>query len=68
MCDVCRHSHCNALCPNVSEPKIIGICEKCGESIRSDYMYYCDNENNMFCCKECAVNYYGIKETEWDDG
>lgn len=68
MCDVCRHSHCNALCPNVSEPKIIGFCENCGEEIRADYTYTKDNDGNTFCSQDCAVEYYGIEETEWDGG
>lgn len=68
MCEICRSSPCNSRCPNVSEPKIIGNCEQCSGSIRSDYTYYCDYENNMFCCEECAVKYYGIEETEWNDG
>lgn len=67
MCEICRSDPCNARCPNASEPEIMGICVKCGENLREDYGYFEDSYGNVFCSQECAVNYHGIEEKEWNN-
>jgi hypothetical protein len=66
MCDECRQHPCHPRCPNAPDPPIkeIGECaeESCGELITDDYLYYKDNENNVFCSSDCAMKYYGIEE------
>lgn len=68
MCEMCRSNPCDARCPNADTPKVMGYCDTCGEELRADYIYTEDNDGNTFCSKDCAVEYYGIEETEWDDG
>ena len=65
MCNECRQTVCHPLCPNATEPKVMGRCAKCGDDLREDYVYYTDNENNKFCSDDCAMEYHGIKFKEW---
>ena len=68
MCAICHSAPCHPRCPNAPESKVRGYCEQCNEELREDYEYYTDNEKNKFCSEECAIKYYGIKSTVWDDG
>ena len=63
MCDICGQTPCNTRCPN-AEIKIIGNCAYCTDEIESENVSYTDNIGNMFCCEECAKEYYGIKEND----
>lgn len=44
------------------DERIIGECEECGEEIYSDNYYLRDGVGHLFCCKECAMDYYEIEE------
>ncbi len=68
MCEICRTNPCNSQCPNVTDPEILGVCSVCGERLRADYIYTEDNDGNTFCSQDCAVEYHGIKDKEWDNG
>lgn len=50
MCDICRKIPCDNRCPNVADPRKIGICSICKEDILIGWDYYefdetlvCDN-------------------------
>ena len=47
------------------EPMLIGKCVVCGEILTSDYEYCTDDDGNLFCTTECALEFYGVKEVEW---
>lgn len=49
--------------PELSQP--IALCEACGEYIydNSNDMYV-DEDNNYFCCLDCAMRYYGIHQPD----
>lgn len=66
MCEYCHQFPHDCRCPNAPDPKIRGHCDVCGEELREDYEYYTDEEDNVFCSKECAIKYHGIKSKEWD--
>lgn len=67
MCNICFSNPHNHMCPNAPEPKIHGHCLQCGLELREDYSYYVDNESNLYCSEECAVQNHGIIEAEWED-
>ena len=67
MCKVCGYFKCHPQCPNAPEPKIMGVCEECGEELREDYEYYTDNSEVKYCSLECAIKYNGIKSKDWSD-
>lgn len=66
MCEYCFQYPHDYRCPNASESKVRGICERCGVELREDYEYYTDNDENKFCSSDCATIYHGIKSKEWD--
>lgn len=71
-CEHCRSYRCSSLCPNAPAPKIIGVCQECGEMITADYEYYTDFYENIFCSEDCAKEYHGIErkiqeETTYDE-
>lgn len=68
MCEHCRQNPCHPRCPNADDPEIKGVCAMCGKKLRADYTYVEDNDGNVFCEEDCAIEYYGIEEKEWDDG
>ncbi len=47
------------------EPRIMGECFNCKDELREDYTYFRDEEDNTFCCTKCALEFYGLRETEW---
>ena len=69
MCEYCKLPcglH-HPSCPKAQDPPVMGYCIQCNQELRQDYEYYIDNEDNKFCSEECAIQYHGIKEMEWDD-
>ncbi len=44
------------------EPIVIGKCVVCGEILTTDYEYCTDDDKNLFCTKECALDFYGVRE------
>lgn len=43
----------------------IVYCEECGDIKNKLYdSYYTDKNGNCFCCKSCAMDYYGINLVE----
>jgi len=67
MCDICNQSPCIYNCANAEPVKIRGHCLQCGLELREDYSFYVDNESNLYCSEECAVQNHGIIEAEWED-
>lgn len=47
------------------QAQVIARCEECGELIydNSGDMYV-DNEGNYFCCLDCALYFYGLRQPE----
>ena len=46
------------------EPMVLGECCHCGGTITDRQPYWKDGEHNLFCGRECLVEYYGIDEIE----
>ena len=46
------------------DERIVGECEECGELIYSDAYHLEGPQNVLFCCKDCALEYYGVTEVE----
>lgn len=63
MCEICRNTPCLTRCPNYKEKKV-GKCKWCNDEIYSCYEIFCDNEANIFCSKDCAIKFHGIKEID----
>lgn len=63
-CEYCHQSPHDCRCPN-AESEIIGACAYCGEDISPAWEYYTDNEENLFCSKECAEQFHGIEEVKY---
>ena len=64
MCDICRQFSCHPQCPNYKCHKV-GACDKCGEDLYKEYKIWIDEDGNKFCSKDCAIDYYGIKEIDY---
>lgn len=47
------------------QPQVIGKCENCKQILTGDYTIYSDNEGNLFCSCECALECHGIEEYDW---
>lgn len=45
-------------------PKVIGHCARCGEELSPDWELWRDDDDNFFCCRDCAIEYHGIEEVE----
>lgn len=45
-------------------PEIIGYCAKCGEELSPDWELWRDKDDNLFCSKDCAVEFNGICEID----
>ena len=66
MCEICGISPRHPRCPN-SGDTLIGVCAQCHTEI-----YGCDKvwgvwedaDGNLFCERDCALEYYGIKEID----
>lgn len=63
MCDVCFQNPCDRRCPN-ADIKTIGVCEVCKGDLYAEETYWTDCNDNMFCSKECAVEYNEIREID----
>lgn len=68
MCEICRQSPCDARCPNADPPKVFGQCDECGADLTVDNAYFEDDDGNIFCSEDCALEFYGIRGREWYDG
>lgn len=62
ICNICEKLPCDNRCPNADGWIVLGHCAECGEEITDEYVYYVDDEGNMFCVKDCAIKYHGIVE------
>ncbi len=67
MCEICRQMPCCHMCPN-ADVKIIGQCDQCEGDLTADVTYFADNAGNTFCSEACALAFYGVAETEYDNG
>lgn len=65
MCEVCRSTPCKSACPNAPKPQVMGYCRMCNSELRSDYTYFRDTNDDIFCSRECADTFHGITEEEW---
>ena len=63
MCDICQSYPCLSRCPNYKEKKV-GECQWCGNDIYDRCEIFQDNEGNIFCSKDCAIDFHGIKELD----
>lgn len=63
MCDICKQYPCHYRCPNHKHNKI-GVCENCTNELYEEFVIWTDSNRNKFCSKECAIDYYGIKEID----
>lgn len=45
-------------------PEIIGRCERCGEELSPDWEIWRDDDDNLFCCRDCAIQFHGIEEVD----
>ena len=50
-----------------SSKDIIGECAECGDLVNVDDESYTDIEDNLFCCRSCAIEHNGIKKLKRDD-
>lgn len=49
----------------MDEIRVFGICECCENEITDqDKEHYVDPEGRVFCCVECACEYYGLVKVE----
>ncbi len=64
MCDICRQSSCHPQCPNYKYHKT-GTCGKCGEDLYEECEIWTDDNGSRFCSKDCAIDFYGIKEMNY---
>ena len=64
MCYICGKNPCHWQCPNY-ECREAGTCDKCGETLYTEYEIWTDNDGNKFCSEDCAKKYYGIKEMDY---
>lgn len=64
MCYICGKNPCHWQCPNY-ECREAGTCDKCGETLYTEYEIWTDNDGNKFCSEDCAKDYYGIKEMDY---
>lgn len=66
MCNECNRKQCAVRCPNFnSEPMC--QCKQCHQVIFFNNDYITDNEDNIFCSNDCAVEFHGIVGKEWTD-
>lgn len=42
MCEVCRNTPCNPMCPNAPQVLVMGHCRACNAELRYDYTYFRD--------------------------
>lgn len=66
MCVMCNRTPCHPRCPNAEEVVVDG-CSQCYEDISAGNVYFKDDNGNLFCSMDCAVSYYGIEETHYEE-
>jgi len=58
----------NYLKEPLKEFKILGVCKNCLDNknvitqLRNDYETYKNNEGDLFCSIECALEWHGVEE------
>lgn len=59
--DILKMNRCGYL---YEPPEIrnLGECDNCGEDLTTDYAIFEDRYWNKFCCRDCAIQFHGIKE------
>lgn len=53
ICVGCRLTECDARCPEAPEPKVVAICDKCGEEIHAGERAF-RIDGDVFC-EDCAT-------------
>ena len=48
MCEVCRSTPCNPMCPNAPQVLVMGHCRACNAELRYDYTYFRDTNDDIF--------------------
>jgi len=65
VCVVCNRTPCHPACPNAVDVTVDG-CTMCFADIKAANAYYKDDNGNLFCSMDCALEYYGIIETHYE--
>lgn len=63
MCEICGRTPCHPRCPN-AEDIIIGVCAQCQADLCEGDRVWQDADGNLFCDRDCALEYYGIEELD----
>ena len=66
MCVICNRTPCHPACPKACDV-VVGGCTQCFEDITAGNVYYKDDNGNLFCSMDCALEYYGITETHYSE-
>ena len=49
----------------MDEIRVLGVCAECGNEITDEIReYYCDQDGNLFCSHECALEHFNIVTME----
>ena len=49
----------------MSDERVFGYCEICGEKITDENdEYYVNEQGEVFCSLECMMEYYGVTKVE----
>lgn len=49
----------------MDEIRVFGYCKNCDDAVTDDgEEYYVTDDGEVFCCVECAMEYYGITKIE----
>lgn len=47
------------------EVRFFGYCTECGDRVDDESEeYYVNDDGEMFCCAECAMEHYGLTKIE----
>ncbi len=46
--------------------KVLCECAQCGGEIYRSSIYFKDGEDNHFCSEDCAIDYHGIEESDYE--
>jgi len=65
MCVVCNRTPCHPRCPNACDVVVDG-CTQCFCDIKASDTFYKDDNGNLYCSMDCALEYYGITETHYE--
>ncbi len=66
MCIECGFSKCSSSCPNADSPRIVEVCDVCGENVEVYEEYY--DFNGDIVCQSCLDDYIdGFKRIVEED-